>query len=471
MADEQTQRPYRASQPPVRSTPSSAPRHASGSDPLAELARLIGQNDPFGEYGRQNAARPAPQPVQPSVSAPAYADEHHVPPNVDAQRYAASQSYAQQDYAQQHYPHGDYPRGSAPIYGTQAAAYSHPEDPVQGYSAAEDHGFYDDVLPRRRIGVLAAAGIFALAIVGTAGAFGYRALFGTSGAKVPPPVIKADATPTKIVPAAASKDPTSGKLIYDRVGGAQGEKLVSREEQPVEMRDNATGAMPGQAGATMASVQPAMGTGVIATEPKKIHTIAIRPDGTELANAGAAAAAAAAAPPPAPAPAPAAPAAPPSPTRAAPVPRAQATEPAQQTVARAEPPPHRETAPSNAPLSLTPNAAAPAAPARRPVQTAVAAPPRSEPSARPHTNAASGGYAVQITSQRDEAEAQASFRGLQAKYPQQLGGKQPLIRRVDLGSKGVYYRAMVGPFSTSEEASHLCSSLKAAGGQCIVQRI
>ena len=57
-----------------------------------------------------------------------------------------------------------------------------------------------------------------------------------------------------------------------------------------------------------------------------------------------------------------------------------------------------------------------------------------------------------------------------AKFPSQLGGKQPLIHRVDLGAKGIYFRAMVGPFGSSEEASQLCASLKAAGGQCIVQR-
>jgi cell division septation protein DedD len=89
------------------------------------------------------------------------------------------------------------------------------------------------------------------------------------------------------------------------------------------------------------------------------------------------------------------------------------------------------------------------------------------------TAAASGGgsgYVVQVSSQRSEAEAQAAFRSLQGKYPSQLGGKQPLIRQVDLGEKGVYFRAVVGPFGNSNEASELCSSLKAAGGSCIVQR-
>ncbi len=81
-----------------------------------------------------------------------------------------------------------------------------------------------------------------------------------------------------------------------------------------------------------------------------------------------------------------------------------------------------------------------------------------------------GGYAVQLTSQRSEAAAQAAFRSLQAKYPNQLGGHEPILRRADLGSKGVYYRALVGPFASMEEAAGMCSGLKAAGGNCIVQR-
>jgi hypothetical protein len=58
----------------------------------------------------------------------------------------------------------------------------------------------------------------------------------------------------------------------------------------------------------------------------------------------------------------------------------------------------------------------------------------------------------------------------QAKYPNQLGGRQPLIHKVDLGAKGTYYRTMVGPFANASEAGELCSSLKAAGGQCLIQR-
>jgi cell division septation protein DedD len=45
-----------------------------------------------------------------------------------------------------------------------------------------------------------------------------------------------------------------------------------------------------------------------------------------------------------------------------------------------------------------------------------------------------------------------------------------MVRRADLGAKGVYYRAMVGPFVSAEQANELCSNLKAAGGSCIDQK-
>ena len=82
----------------------------------------------------------------------------------------------------------------------------------------------------------------------------------------------------------------------------------------------------------------------------------------------------------------------------------------------------------------------------------------------------SGGYLVQVSSQKNEADAQSSYRVLQGKFPSVLGSHSPVIKRADLGDKGVYYRAMVGPFSSSEEASQLCGSLKSAGGQCVIQR-
>ena len=76
---------------------------------------------------------------------------------------------------------------------------------------------------------------------------------------------------------------------------------------------------------------------------------------------------------------------------------------------------------------------------------------------------------MQVSSQRSEADAQSSYRSIQEKYAGVLGSHPHVVRRADLGSKGVYYRAMVGPFASREEAVQLCSSLKQAGGDCVVQ--
>ena len=80
------------------------------------------------------------------------------------------------------------------------------------------------------------------------------------------------------------------------------------------------------------------------------------------------------------------------------------------------------------------------------------------------------GYAVQVTSERSESAAQATFRALRARYPNQLSGRQAIIRRADLGAAGIYYRALVGPFASAEKAAKLCSGLKAAGADCIIQK-
>jgi hypothetical protein len=51
-----------------------------------------------------------------------------------------------------------------------------------------------------------------------------------------------------------------------------------------------------------------------------------------------------------------------------------------------------------------------------------------------------------------------------------LGSRAVLIKRADLGDKGVFYRATVGLFATPDEAFQFCTNLKSAGGQCAVQK-
>jgi cell division septation protein DedD len=81
-----------------------------------------------------------------------------------------------------------------------------------------------------------------------------------------------------------------------------------------------------------------------------------------------------------------------------------------------------------------------------------------------------GGYGVQVASESSAADAHTMFRTLQTKFPKQLGKREAIVRRSDRGAKGIHYRAMVGPFASMEGATRMCNTLKAAGGNCLVQR-
>lgn len=494
MADDHIQRPYRGNEAPARGASGGG---ASGNDPLAELARLIGQNDPFSEFGRDGGRRvpaapaapaqnnlPPPAPSAPLYGSPDFARQPYggTPLSVGADLYHVDNQMPGQQAAGHQVPEYEVPTYEVPGYGAPGydasgfpvsaadAAYDQNPFPPDAQHRGMDDDYYDDVPPnRRRIGILAIAGVFALAVIGTAGAFGYRAIFGSSSVSGPPPVIKAESAPSKIVPAAASN--AQANKTTERVGGSgQGERLVSREEQPVAVTTTGNVFPPqGQNAATLPGIGPQLGSGVVGSDPKRIRTIAIKPDQPSDAMPPAPAE-------PAPAPQPRVVAAPPRPAPApAPEPVARANNPPQsiaEAVAEPEPaprapapraaPPARAEAPANAPLSLSPNAA----PARSapPQRTAAAAAPIAAASS------GAGGYAVQVSAQRSEEEAQAAFRSLQGKFPAQLGNRPSFIKRVDLGEKGIYFRAMVGPFGDSAQASALCSSLKTAGGSCLIQK-
>ena len=237
------------------SAPEPAPRYAGDSypaSPSAPASPLIPQ-----DYGSQNYER------QPYETQPLAGGTDHYEPEQGSRQFPLGQSEYQQDF--------------------------YNEAPV------EDE-YYEDAPPsRRRMVVMAVAGVVALAVIGTAGAFGYRALVGSSGSTKPPPVIKADTAPSKIVPATTGKDAQSNKLITDRVNErGQSEKLVSREEQPMDR--------PAAVALSQSGPQMALGSGVVGSEPKKVRTIAIHPD-QPMADAAPSSMSAAAAPAkPAPAP-------------------------------------------------------------------------------------------------------------------------------------------------------------------------
>jgi hypothetical protein len=464
MADDTNFRSYRPADQrwPAQAAPPAGSREG-GNDPLAELARLIGQTDPFADMPPRPtaAARPAPATMPPQ---PAPGDPYSAKPFESHGGFAEPR----QDSFQPAYDPAIYgtPPEQQPQSHPSQAYYDDPSRIPQGDEHFEAE--FSEERPRRGMKVVMV--LAALALIGTGAAFGYRAFYG-SGSTMPPPVIKANSSPSKIVPAPSGD--SSNKMIYDRVGDvSQGEKVVAREEKPVEVKDTSRSparvVFPGmpttsapQDSTTMAMTSPPLSAepvGPASAEPKKIRTVTIRPD-----QAGATAAAA-----PRPNATPA--------RNAAAAPVAASSQPAPAPAPIMAAPPSAPSAQQrNAPLSLNPQAANAEASARPafpppPAPTAAPAAPTRMAAVPPAAQAAAGAYTVQISSQRSENDAQASFRSLQAKFPSLLRDRQPIIRRADLGDKGIYFRAMVGPFASADQATQFCGSLKSAGGQCVVQR-
>jgi SPOR domain len=538
MSDGPFPRPPRAYPPRA---PDDSDRNAPSSDPLLELARLIGQSDPFGlppprsgdtprgnpdlpmrgpmarppsrevspgldrydpereraepparahpfpslqavpsrsfddrgDDGYSEPAAAAPQPAAPdrfefpaiggadraAHGHSAYADETY--PTVPDQHYPAEPEPA--DAEDDRYPHLGSARPEAPHQdaayahegeheGEYGAQYADAEGDAEGerydeYEYAEgDEGPYEDEESggKRRNTIKIALAVLGVVVFGSAAAFGYRTVF-RSGTDGPPPLIRADTSPTKVVPASASADGSS-KPINDRLGG---ERMVSREEQPVDLRDAGRNANGGlvvpQAGGASTGVAaypatPAAGAAAPAspTEPKRVRTVTIHADPTAPVSVDRVATPNAAAPAPA------------APPRPAAVPRPAA--PAPQAAAPSQP--------AAAPMTLTPQSQ----PSVAAVDTArPPAPARAAPRA---VESGGGGWVVQLSAQKTEAEAQSAFRAAQSKYSV-LSGYQPLIRKKDRGDRGVFYGAQVGPFPQGE-ANQLCESLKSAGSDCFV---
>jgi hypothetical protein len=247
---------------PVRSderTASGMSGRTPNNDPLAELARLIGQDDPFRE-SRPDAARTAPRretPAQPYVEAPRSAPgwlarnsappAHDEPaPRYDDEREGRSESDARyQDDPRYADPHHDAVAYQDGAQGYQAAEYETGYDPAHGDDA--DHyyedgheGHYADTeeAPPRRSGLAIVVAVVGLAVLGTGGVFAYRAITGGPASSGQVPVVKAPDTPNKVVPAPqTTADGQPVKQIYDRVTDKGGnEKIGTTAEEPVDVK-------------------------------------------------------------------------------------------------------------------------------------------------------------------------------------------------------------------------------------------
>jgi hypothetical protein len=543
-------RSYRGRDPVVPRGDADAPAWEPQDDPLAELARLIGQSDPKNDVASDagHDSTFAHDDIAPAdgdwvadgrdVEQSALAEENY-DERYDARRepprladpypqYRAAPPVQNRDYglpAAPPVPRFNGARQDTPSYAVAPPRYRDEQTPADSFArqlpafpprSRDDRYEYDDQdyadsdaqyaleddeegapSGRRRGGLVVVAAVLGLAVLGTAGAFAYRAMFGGSMLPSLPPIIRADDGPTKIMPNAGNSQASNAHQA--NANGDSGDKLVPRQETPI--------------------VMPQPSSAAPSTAPRVVSTIPIFPDPTPGPPSGMTPGAA----PTSVAPWPAAPINAPAPT--APVPLAQRIPPDSPAVSNPEtstsaaptqpavpgarvihtvpirpdqmgaaapsaappPPPAAQTAPAPRPIAQHPAKLAPAPTARAdanaplsivPTQgdqtPARVAPVPARPTAIASTGsaapAAGGGYAVQVSSQRSEADAQTEFRVLQAKFPNQLGGHQPMVRRADLGDKGIYYRALVGPYASMEQAAQMCSSLKAAGGNCIVQK-
>lgn len=352
---------------------------------------------------------------------------------------------------------------------------------------------------KSRRGLVVAAGILGVAVLGGAGFF----LLDSDSVVVPsgpPPVISGLQEPLKIYPdqAQAPVDDQSAKLIYDRVddNNVSGpDRLVLPETpQPAELP-------PAPAG-TSGSADLVPGA------PKRVRTVIVRPDGTFVSDDDQAAAAAPA--PATPQNEPSAPAA--GETSGSRVVATTPIAPAASDVAPATPAetpapasPETPAIVSDAPgTDTTPVVSEPAAPVpsvlprkkpAAPVRVASAPPATTSPApaaqndgplnltqqpsapvapAAPAATQTSGSiapgtYIVQVTSQRSAAAASEAYSGLQRRYPSVLGNRNAVIVSANVQDRGVFYRARI-PTTSREEAISLCESLQAAGGDCFVRR-
>src|SRR5262249_44596717 len=161
-------------------------------------------------------------------------------------------------------------------------------------------------------------------------------------------------------------------VAQDRSANPDKEQIVSKQEEPVALKDLATQAAPRVV--LPAPVAPGQGANA-SSEPKKIRTVAIRPDASDASG-----------------------------------------KPVSSQPAAAPPPAAGAAAPKGAPTPLEPQPNEPAAAPAARTRTA-AAPPASTRAAPEATESKAGGFVVQLSSQKSEAEAQSSFRSLQAKFP------------------------------------------------------
>ena len=398
-----------------------------------------------------------------------------------------------------------------------------PVDPGQANTLYAGDG-YDDETARPRRGMLIAASLAGLLLIGGGGVYAWSAFTGGTASSGEPRVILADKEPVKVVPEekGGKTVPNQDKAVYDRVAGdtantPQQEQLVTSTEEPVDVvqRTLTPETLPfdgPEDGFDTADDDSRLLPGVDEPEtaaadsdkqlvsPRKVKTMIVKPDGTLVAReetvgdpavetAGLDAKATA------------------TTGRASGEATANATLDtdvslrSEQQAADAKP----RSALAEAADAEVDNIA----PVRSVKTTAIGSKdttltgdktplPGTRPIDQPVTvvgtvtengnvsgtqtaagtqtteqtqvaAVAPGSYVVQIASLPSEAEAQKSYNSLSSKFSSVIGGRGVDIKKAEIPNKGTFFRVRI-PAGSREEANALCNRYKSAGGSCLVTR-
>jgi len=479
-----------------------APTSKPTEDPLAELARLVGQDDPFkqvfAETARSEPLRPERVRAEPPRPEPPRSLRREPPPlntipdtrpsspgfaELRATSGAAERADVPQEPYWERQPEADLGRRDNGPYGGAPPAGHEDDEPWLAEDAQLPPPPEEARPPkrsRRGLYALGGAGGLALVVVGVLYAFKGAAVMGTGE----PPTIRAALGPAKVAPASSTPDTMDqDATVLDRntSDGSQQTQVVTREEQPVDLAQ-ATNAAPSRSDDTQAPTPPPM-------EPKRVKTVTVRPDGTIVSDDGSmqtrSMTPVAAQPPvmassPGPVTLPAAgkPQDNAKPDGAG-APVAKSATP--KSTVRVATTPKASTA-ANGNLSIGQPAAAKPRPAAKVVP--LPAPPTEaveadagQPQAADtmptgttgqSNTAAAGGFAVQLAAPGSEQEARDLSTRLQKKFSAELAGYHPTIHRADAAGKQVY-RVRVGNL-TRDDAVSLCEKLKAGGGACFIAK-
>lgn len=362
-------------------------------------------------------------------------------------------AYGAGDYAAQHYAPDDQGFGAAeaPYLPPQ----HHQEQAVAADYDPEEVAYEDDERGGRGRFVKIAAAVVVAVGLGGGLAYGYKSFFGGDKSGKPP-VVRTEATPSKEKPA----DPGGKKFAHtdSKILG----RLSDGGEKPA--------AGPSGGASTQSDSSDPSGT-------RKVSTMIIGRDGSIVDSAPSQ-------PPPQ--------ALPPT---ASPVPGMTIVDgfgarrpPAVATSVQppASPPPSEPVKAQVAAPQKAATAAKPIVISKAEPEVAEEAPAKAEvpkalakqkvakavtgtaSEATATTAATSGaGYVAVLASIPSSAssrmEALKQFADLQQKYVGQLGSKTPDVQEANLGTKGNFHRLVVGPPGSRQQATQLCSDLKAAG--------